>query len=72
MKLSDVYLRPLKEVLEKDCEVVDQKIHTDENGVVMSIEVKYRPLESTCEEACEEDSKPKAKNKKSCSLDSYF
>ena len=45
MKLNDVYSRPLKEVLEKDCEVVDQKIHTDENGEIQAIEVKYKPKE---------------------------
>lgn len=47
MKLNDVYSRPLKEVLEKDCEVVDQKIHTDENGEIQAIEVKYKPKKSS-------------------------
>lgn len=47
MKLNDVYLRPLKEVLEKDCEVVDQKIHTDENGEIQAIEVKYKPKKNS-------------------------
>ena len=45
MKLNDVYSRPLKEVLEQDCDVVEQKIHTDENGEVQAIEVKYKPKE---------------------------
>lgn len=43
MKLNDVYTKSLKEVLETNCEVVDQKIHTDENGIVQAIEVKYKP-----------------------------
>lgn len=43
MKLSEIYTKPLKEVLDQDCEVVDQKIHTDENGVIQAIEVKYKP-----------------------------
>lgn len=45
MKLSEIYTKPLKEVLDQDCEVVDQKIHTDENGVIQAIEVKYKPLD---------------------------
>ena len=43
MKLNDIYSKSIKEVLEQDCEVVDQKIHTNDNGVVQAIEIKYRP-----------------------------
>lgn len=43
MKLNNIYSKSMKEVLEQDCEVVDQKIHTDDNGVVQSIEIKYKP-----------------------------
>lgn len=43
MKLNDIYSKPLKEVLEQDCDVVEQKIHTNDNGVVQVIEIKYRP-----------------------------
>lgn len=43
MKMNDVNSKPMKEVLENDCDVVEQKIHTDNNGNVMAIEVKYRP-----------------------------
>lgn len=46
MKMNDVYSKPMKEVLENDCDVVEQKIHTDNNGNVMAIEVKYRPKDA--------------------------
>ena len=34
------------EVLENDCDVVEQKTHTDNDGNVMAIEVKYRPKDA--------------------------
>jgi hypothetical protein len=43
MKLNDIYSKSMKEVLEQDCDVVEQKIHTSDNGVVQAIEIKYRP-----------------------------
>lgn len=43
MRLSDIYSKPMKQVLEEECEVVDQKIHTDEAGNIKAIEVKYHP-----------------------------
>lgn len=50
MKLNDIYSKPLKEVLEQDCDVVEQKIHTNDSGVVQTIEIKYRPKPKDCEE----------------------
>lgn len=52
MKLNDIYSKSLKEVLEQDCDVVEQKIHTNDNGVIQTIEIKYRPKD------CEEPSIP--------------
>lgn len=46
MKMNDVYSKPMKEVLENDCDVVEQKTHTDNDGNVMAIEVKYRPKDA--------------------------
>ncbi len=40
MKLSEVYSKPLKEVIET-MELSDMKIHTDEDGTVKVIELKY-------------------------------
>lgn len=42
MTLTEMNQLPMKEVLEK-CDVVEQKVHTNDDGVVMSIEVKYKP-----------------------------
>ena len=46
MKMNDVYSKPMKEVLENDCDVVEQKTHTDNDGNVIAIEVKYRPKDA--------------------------
>ncbi|MCM1269382.1 MAG: hypothetical protein NC247_01985 [Ruminococcus flavefaciens] len=46
MKLNDVYSKPMEQVIKEDCDVVDQKIHTDNNGNVMAIEIKYRPKDA--------------------------
>lgn len=43
MKLNDIYNKSLKEVLEQDCDIIEQKIHTNDSGVVQTIEIKYRP-----------------------------
>lgn len=43
MKMNDVYTKPMKQLLEEDCDVVEQKINTDKDGNVMAIEMKYRP-----------------------------
>lgn len=40
MKLNEVYSRPLKEVVE-EMELSEMKVHTDDNGVVKTIELKY-------------------------------
>lgn len=42
MKLTDTYTKTMADVL-KECDIVDQKIHTDECGNIMAIEMKYRP-----------------------------
>lgn len=53
MKLNEVYKTSLKEVTEA-MELSEMKVHTDENGNVKSIELKY---------ICEEGSKAKAEAK---------
>lgn len=40
MKLNEVYCSPLKEVIEK-LELSDMKVHSDDNGNVKAIELKY-------------------------------
>lgn len=47
MKLNDIYSKSLKEVLEQDCDVIEQKIHTNDSGVIQTIEIKYRPKDCT-------------------------
>lgn len=42
MKLGEVYEKPLKEILE-DFELVKENIHTNDNGDIQSIELKYVP-----------------------------
>lgn len=42
MKLIEVYAKPLKEVMEQ-LNLTDMKIHTDDDGEVRSIELKYEP-----------------------------
>ena len=42
MKLTDVYEKTMKQIIE-ECDIVDQKIHTDEMGNIHTIEMKYRP-----------------------------
>lgn len=40
MKLNEVYSKPIKEVVET-MELSDMKVHTDDNGNVKTIELKY-------------------------------
>lgn len=40
MKLIEVYTKPLKEVIEQ-LNLTDMKVHTDDDGEVRSIELKY-------------------------------
>ena len=40
MKLNEVYSKPLKEVIEM-LELSDMKVHTDDDGNVKAIELKY-------------------------------
>ncbi len=40
MKLNEVYSRPLKEVI-AELDLSDMKIHTDEDGDVKAVELKY-------------------------------
>ena len=42
MNLTAIYEMTMKEVLNQ-CKVVDQKIHTNEDGEIQAIEVKYVP-----------------------------
>lgn len=46
MKMNDVYSKPMEQIIKEDCDVVEQKIHTDNNGNVMAIEIKYRPKDA--------------------------
>lgn len=46
MKMNDVYTKPMKQLLEEDCDVIEQKVHTDKDGNVMAIEIKYRPKDT--------------------------
>lgn len=41
MKLNDVYTKPLKDVVCMN--LTDMKVHTDDDGEVRSIELKYEP-----------------------------
>lgn len=40
MKLNELYNKPIKEVIE-ELEFTDMKVHTDDNGNVRSVELKY-------------------------------
>lgn len=51
MKLCDVYGKPLREVIE-ELELSDMKIHTDDNGNVKTVELKYTEKEKEPEKAC--------------------
>ena len=42
MKLTDVHNKTMKEVLE-ECDIIGQKICTDDNGNIKTIDIKYRP-----------------------------
>ena len=42
MNLTQTYSMSMEEVL-KQCNIVEQKIHTDEQGNIQAIEVKYIP-----------------------------
>lgn len=42
MKLTDTLDLTFKQVLEQ-CDIQEQKIHTDNNGEIQAIEVKYVP-----------------------------
>lgn len=45
MKLTDTYSRSMKEIIE-DCDIVNQKIHTDDDGNIEAIEIKYKPKDT--------------------------
>ena len=40
MKLSEVYSRPLKEIIE-ELELSNMEVHSDEDGNIKAIELKY-------------------------------
>lgn len=42
MKLTDTQTMTMEDIL-KECDIIKQNFHTDDNGNVMAIEVKYRP-----------------------------
>lgn len=44
MKLAELYTKPLCDVL-KEMKMADMKIHTDDNGSMEAIEIKYVPNE---------------------------
>ena len=43
MKVGELYSRPLKEILDNCCEMVDMNIHPDKDGNIAAIELKYIP-----------------------------
>lgn len=45
MKLTDTMRMTISEILEK-CDVIESKFHTDDDGEIKSIEMKYRPIPS--------------------------
>lgn len=45
MKLTEIYNKPLKEILE-ECDIVNQQFHTDDDGNVKAIELKYKPKDN--------------------------
>ena len=49
MNLTQTYSMPMEEVL-KQCNIVEQKIHTDEQGNIQAIEVKYVPQDKAFRE----------------------
>lgn len=49
MKLNNVYTKPLKDVIE-ELNLTDMKVHTDDDGEVRSIELKYEPNNRFAEE----------------------
>lgn len=57
MNLTETYTKPLKEILE-GCNITEQKIHTDEDGTICSIELKYVPKDN-------DETQGKQKTKKS-------
>lgn len=44
MNLTETYNMTMNEVIAK-CNIVDQKVHTDNEGNIQAIEVKYVPKE---------------------------
>ena len=44
MKLTEIYNKPLKEILE-ECDIISQQFHTDDDGNIKAIEMKYKPKE---------------------------
>lgn len=42
MNLTDTMSKSMNEIL-AECEVIDQKVHTDDSGEIQAIEIKYRP-----------------------------
>lgn len=45
MKMNDLIDKPLTETL-SNMDLVDFKVHSDENGTIRSIEMKYVPKDS--------------------------
>lgn len=46
MTLSDFMQKPLSEAV-ADMELVESKFHTDDNGQLQAVELKYRPKDFT-------------------------
>lgn len=45
MKLTDTQTMTMENVL-KECDIIEQKFHTNDDGEIMTIEVKYRPKDA--------------------------
>lgn len=43
MKVDQLYESPLKILLEDECSLVSQKVHSDDSGNIQKIELSYVP-----------------------------
>lgn len=46
MTLKDLHSKPLSEIIEK-MDMVDLKVHSDNNGNIINIEIKYAAQQET-------------------------
>lgn len=59
MNLTQIYSMPMEEVL-KQCNIVEQKMHTDEQGNIQAIEVKYVPQDKDFRKSMHKSTKVQA------------